>query len=167
MEAALCRKKALALSFAFFSRDHKPLLIADACQKSLKIIEHLYGIWPPDIDLYSINVPVMEGVKDNKVFYTYALQNYWSSGSSFEEIEPAEDDPDPENREMEIRQSGELDNEDLQTSKTLHTHKHFKWAPRYSDITKTIETSPAGNDGWAIKQGYSRFAVSLYIVVID
>lgn len=162
LEAAICRKKAIAISFAFTSREHVPKIIAGACRQSLRLIEHLHSHWAEDVDVYSINVPVVEDIEDRKVLYTYALQNYWTSGSSFEEIE-ATDDESLENREMEIRQRGEVDGGDLQEPKAKQRHRHFKWAPKFSDITQSIEDGPAGNDGWAIMQDYTRFVVFCFL----
>lgn len=156
MEAAVCRKKAIALSFAFYSRDHDPELIAGACRLSVKLVEHLYNHWDEDADLYSCNVPVVADVENHKVLYTHALQNYWTSGSSFQEIEATEDDEDPQSREQEIRESEESQSASAQGKTTRHQHRHFKWAPKFSDIQKSIDESPPGNDGWAIHQGYTR-----------
>lgn len=154
MEAAVCRKKAIAVSFAFYSRHHDPELIAGACRQSVRIIEHLYQNWGSDVDLYSCNVPIVAGVENNKVMYTHALQNYWISGSSFEEIEADEDDQEPDAHEKEIRETGEgaKSNE----KPTRHKHRHFKWAPKFGDIQKSIDASPPGNDGWAIHHGFTR-----------
>lgn len=157
MEAALFHKKAVALSFAFHSREHDPKLIAGACRQSAKIIEHLCDNWVDDVDLYSINVPVVDGVEKRKVLFTDILQNYWSSGTSFKAVEANEDDTNPDNREMEIRQRAEIGGSGPEEPRTKP--KHFKWAPRFSDVTQSIEDSPAGNDGWAIKHDYTRFVV--------
>ena len=159
MEAALFRKKAVALSFAFHSREHDPKLIAGACRQSAKIIEHLCDNWVQDVDLYTINVPVIDGVEERKIFYTNILQNYWPSGTSFEEVEASDYDINPENQEMEIRQKGETggDDDGHGPEEPRTKPKHFKWAPRISDLTLSIDQSPAGNDGWAIKHDYSRF----------
>ena len=165
MEAAVCQKRAIALSFAFWSRDHQPELIAGACKHSIRLIEHLAANWGDGVDLYSINVPVKEGVGREKVMYTHALQNYWTSGSSFEEIE-AEDDADPQEQEKKIRESGEGggasgggSGEDLAKEVPSKQHKWFKWAPKFGDIQKSIDASAPGNDGWAIHQGYTRYVL--------
>ena len=101
------------------------------------------------------NVPVVVDVESHKIMYTHALQNYWTSGSSFEEIEATEDE-DPERREQEIREGGEPETPDPTITTTGHKHRHFKWAPKFGDIQKSIDASPPGNDGWAIHQGYVR-----------
>ena len=156
MEAAVCRKRAIALSFAFYSRDHDPELIAGACRLSIRLLEHLYKHWDEDVDLYSCNVPVIADVENHKVMYTYALQNYWTSGSSFQEVETAEDDEDPLSREQEIRESEDPQSTGTQGKTIRHQHRHFRWAPKFGDIQKSIEESPPGNDGWAIHQGFTR-----------
>ena len=158
MEAAVCRKRAIALSFAFYSRDHDPELIAGACGLSAKLIEHLNKHWDEDVDLYSCNVPVIADVENRKVMYTHALQNYWTSGSSFQEVEATEDDEDPQSQEQEIREGGESQSVVTGGKTTIHQHRHFKWAPKFGDIQKSIDESPPGNDGWAIHQGYTRWA---------
>ena len=108
------------------------------------------------MDLYSVNVPVVEGVEGRKVMVTNALQNYWTSGSSFEEIDAVDDgeSEDPQVREKEIREGGECTSSDANGA--THKHRHFKWAPKFGDIQKAVEASPPGNDGWAINQGCTR-----------
>ena len=158
MEAAVCRRRAIALSYAFYSRDHDPDLIAGASRLSVKLIEHLYSNWGQDVDLYTINVPLIKDVENHKIMYTYALQNYWSSGSSFQEIEPEEDAALPEKQEQEIRHQTKEQTESEGNPKitSRNRHRHFKWAPKFTDIHKSVEESSPGNDGWAIKEGYTR-----------
>ena len=156
MEAAVCGKKAIALSFAFYSRNHDPELIAGASRTAVKVIEHLHRNWGKDADLYSINVPVVADVENHKIMYTHALQNYWTSGSSFDEVPATEEDQDPESHERDIREDGELTVDDSRNQITRHRHRHFKWAPKFGDIQKSIDKAPPGNDGWAIAQGYTR-----------
>ncbi|KAL8697460.1 MAG: hypothetical protein Q9201_007118 [Fulgogasparrea decipioides] len=153
LEAAVCRKRAIALSYAFFSRNHDPDIIAGASRMSVKLIEHLMRDWDDGVDLYSINVPLIEAVEGKKVMYTYALQNYWKSGSSFTEVD-AEDDGDPEEREAEIReQEGQSEGGVNKEKHAQHKHRHFKWTPNFADVYQSVESSETGNDGWAVKEG--------------
>ena len=156
MEAAVCGKRAIALSFAFYSRDHDPKLIAGASRQAVKVIEHLYNNWGSDVDLYSINVPLVVDVESHKIMYTHALQNYWTSGSSFEEVPADEDDQDPETHEQEIRKNEMAGGDQSKNPMKGHRHRNFKWAPKFGDVQKSIDASPPGNDGWAIGQGYTR-----------
>ncbi|KAL8886489.1 MAG: hypothetical protein Q9215_005807 [Flavoplaca cf. flavocitrina] len=155
MEAAVCRKRAIALSYAFFSRDHDPEIIAGASSMSVKLIEHLMSHWDDGVDLYSVNVPLIEGTESKRVMYTYALQNYWASGSSFTEIEAKdEENEDPEEKEVEIReQEGRNEGGENVRKRRGHKHRHFSWTPKFSDVYQSVETSEPGNDGWAVKEG--------------
>ena len=39
-------------------------------------------------------------------------------------------------------------------------HKHFKWQPRFTDVYKSVDDAPIGNDGWAVMEGNTRFVPS-------
>ena len=158
MEAAVFKKRAIALSYAFFNRDHDPKIIAEASDQSVRVIEHLFSNWNSEVDLYTINVPLVEGVSKNKVMYTDTLQNYWRSGSSFEEVDVEEDNVSGAEREKEIRhQTHEQESNPAPSSKTTsHRHKHFRWAPKFADVYKSVEESSPGNDGWTVNQGWTR-----------
>ncbi|KAI4191877.1 MAG: hypothetical protein LQ348_003383 [Seirophora lacunosa] len=168
MEAAVCRTRALALSYAFFSREHDPGIIAAASRTALRLIEHLAAHWDDGVDLYSVNVPLVEGVEGTKVVYTHALQNYWKSGSSFTEVEAEEEEEeDPEEKEMEIREreeaggkgggsNGAAEGKGNGGTTTRHKHRHFKWTPHFADVYQSVESSEPGNDGWAVKEGFVR-----------
>lgn len=119
--------------------------------------------WDDGVDLYSVNVPLIEGIEGKKVMYTYALQNYWASGSSFTEIEADHgEDEDPEAKEMVIReQQGANQGEESSAKKRGHQHRHFTWTPNFSDVYRSVETSEPGNDGWAVKEGLVRYADSI------
>ncbi|KAK7992205.1 hypothetical protein PG988_000999 [Apiospora saccharicola] len=160
LEAAVCRKKAIAVSYAFFSRNHDPDIIEGASAHSVRVIESLYRQWPSDtsVDLYSVNVPLVEGVGKNKTLFTEMLQNYWSLGSScFTEVEGSVGDEDEE--EYRIREGeGHEGVASQKASKEVengngYTHRHFKWSPSFTDVYNSVEQSPPGNDGWAVKEG--------------
>ena len=159
MEATLCHKKAIALSYAFYSRDRDPELIAGASRLSVRLIEHLHANWADDVDLYSINVPLIKDVEYHKIMYTDSLSNRWLSGCPYKAIEPTDDgEADPSTREEEIRHGGTPSSEQQKSrqSHARHMHKHFKWSPAFTDVAKSIEENPPGNDGWALGEGYTR-----------
>ncbi|KAI5800969.1 survival protein sure-like phosphatase/nucleotidase [Pyronema domesticum] len=155
MEAAVCGKRAIALSYAFFNRNHDPEIIKAASTASVRIVEYLSKNWKEGTDLYSVNVPLLEGVDkpETKCLYTHMLQNYWSSGSSFEPVD-AEDELSPEQREAEIREGeGEGDQKQEGERKGLR-HVKFKWDPKFTDVYESVEKSEPGNDGWAVWKGH-------------
>ncbi|KAI9832890.1 MAG: hypothetical protein M1819_003920 [Sarea resinae] len=155
LEAAVCGRRAIALSYAFFSRNHDPEIIAGASRLSVKVIEHLYRNWSAGVDLYNVNVPLVEDVESHKVVFTNMLQNYWSSGSSFQEVEAEDEEENPKEHEKQIREEEINGDETIEHGVSRHQHKHFKWAPKFSDVYQSVEKAPPGNDGWAVKEGYT------------
>ncbi|KAG5983809.1 hypothetical protein E4U55_007041 [Claviceps digitariae] len=154
LEAAVCRRKSIALSFAFFTRQHDPAIIEAACRHSVRVIEALYKQWPTDssADLYSVNVPLVEGVENHKTLWSDMMQNYWQEGSCFEEIEDSAGEPDEE--EERIR-AGEVDGDGAKTegSHDHGKHKHFKWAPRLADVYQSVDLSGPKMDGRIVRDG--------------
>ncbi|KAJ5181964.1 hypothetical protein N7449_012111 [Penicillium cf. viridicatum] len=159
MEGACCGKRSIALSYAFSSRNHDPVIIAEASTHSVKVIEHLCANWADDVHLYSVNVPLEPGVSENKVLYTNMLQNTWT-GSCFQAVDPTAAD-DPDLQEQLLRDGGET--EGKKPDQTVGTsekssygpriqHKHFKWAPSFQDVYRSVEESEPGNDGWTVKE---------------
>ncbi|KAL9083695.1 MAG: hypothetical protein Q9165_008423 [Trypethelium subeluteriae] len=167
LEAAVCGRRAIALSYAFFDRENKPEVIREASRHSVRLVEKLMGeeagrYWEK-AHLYSVNVPLVEGVAGKKVLWTEMLQNWWRSGSCFQEVEvPEEEDEGPVEREEQLRRQEVGEEADAHAEATReekhirHTHKHFRWAPQFKDVHESVEKSAPGNDGWAIRQGYTR-----------
>lgn len=175
MEAAVCGQKSIALSYAFFDRNHDASIISAASVHSVKLIEHLFSHWDSNTHLYSVNVPLVENVGDRKVLYTNTLQNAWTSGSCFTVIDvPAGEDQTADENESTIRKAEEQQGKkelkgqtegaesgrDTPVSQSgqahvRYTHQHFKWAPRFTDVYKSVEESEPGNDGWAVAQGFT------------
>lgn len=160
LEAAVCKKRAVALSYAFFSRNHDSEIIAAASRRGVRVIERLWEEWPKDgsVDLYSVNVPLVEGLEGKKVLYTEMLQNYWGAGSCFTEVDGSvdgEDEDEERIREGEGRVEEEEGGRGGKEMKGVHAHKHFKWSPRFTDVYQSVEEAPPGNDGWAVKEGFT------------
>ena len=161
LEAAVCKRRAIALSYAFFSRNHDPVIIAAASRRSVRVIESLWRQWPDDgsVDLYSVNVPLVEQVENKEALFTAMLQNYWSEGSCFTEVDGSVDG-EAEDEERIREAEGAPQTESDGTGPKPHTHKHFKWSPRFTDVYQSVEKAPPGNDGWAVKEGFTRYVVA-------
>ncbi|KAI2428724.1 putative tubulin--tyrosine ligase pby1 [Ophidiomyces ophidiicola] len=155
MEAAMCGVKAIALSYAFSSRHHDPVIIAEACRLSIRLIEHLYKNWGEDVDLYSINVPLEPGVEHGKILYTPILDNRWKSGSCFEEIDAGSSGEGPDLQEQQLREGEVTQKDGDNSSAPRYRHRHFKWAPKFTDVYRSVDESEPGNDGWAVKMGHT------------
>lgn len=155
MEGAMNGCKAIALSYAFDSREHDPQILYQASKLSTKLIEKFAAEWPDDVHLYSINVPLKEGVLTRKIVYTDMLQNQWT-GSSFEEISEGEGDADPEKEEQKIRDRSDSWSQATGEAKKPVIEKQrirFRWAPKFADVRASVEKAAKG-DGYAVIQGY-------------
>ncbi|KAE8373399.1 survival protein sure-like phosphatase/nucleotidase [Aspergillus bertholletiae] len=160
MEAAVCGKRSIALSYAFSSRDHDPVVIAEATGHSVRLIEYLAKNWADGVDLYSINVPLEPGMSQNKVLYTEMLDNRWTSGSCFRAVDASVPNANPEQQEHNVRHQDQTSGEELSANANGTTtrrpriqHKNFQWVPNFSDVYRSVEESAPGNDGWAVKEG--------------
>jgi broad specificity polyphosphatase/5'/3'-nucleotidase SurE len=164
LEAAVCRHPAIALSYAFFNRNHDTGIIHKATRQSVRVIEALVKQWPKDgsVDLYSVNVPLLEGLEQGKVLFTPMLQNYWGPGSCFTEVDGSVDGEEEEEERIRAREGvdeaeeGAVGGNPRACRLACHTHKHFKWTPRFTDVYKSVDDAPPGNDGWAVKEGHTR-----------
>ncbi|OJJ61066.1 hypothetical protein ASPSYDRAFT_56464 [Aspergillus sydowii CBS 593.65] len=160
MEGAACGKRSIALSYAFSSRNHDPVIIAEASRHSVRVIEHLAKNWDEGVDLYTVNVPLEPGVSESKVMYTEMLDNRWSSGSCFDAVDAEVPVENPDQREQTLRDQeeklGENPNADVTVKSGKRSripHKHFIWAPKFTDVYRSVEQSSPGNDGWTVKEG--------------
>lgn len=161
LEAAACGVKAIALSYAFFSRNHDPDIVAGASRHSVRVVEALVRDWPNDgsVDVYSVNVPLVEGVEGAKTVFAPLLQNYWTKGMSA--FEPVEGEPEGAEEEEEKIRLGEIEgakgsagNGEQKTAG--HEHRHFKWAPQLGDVMKATEEAHPSVDGQVVRAGNTR-----------
>ncbi|KAK4229454.1 tubulin-tyrosine ligase [Podospora fimiseda] len=162
LEGAVCKRRSIALSYAFFSRNHDNEIIKKASRQSVRVIEALWKQWPVEgegVDLYSVNIPLLEGLEEGKVLFAGILQNYWGEGSCFTEVEGSVDggvEEEERIREGEgTPEGGETEGEGGGGCLVPHTHKHFKWSPRFTDVYKSVDEAEPGNDGWAVKEGHT------------
>lgn len=139
LEAAICKRKAIALSYAFVKDKrhiHDPEVIEATSKAAAKLIEQLFLNWDAGVELYNINMPPLQAGQEVRAVYTTVLRRYWNTASIYEELE----------------EDGKSTND-----ASDHDLKPFKWAPKKHDVQKLIDESLPGTDGWALKQGYIRF----------
>ncbi|KAL0938647.1 tubulin-tyrosine ligase PBY1-like protein 1 [Colletotrichum truncatum] len=128
MEAAQCDKRAVALSFG--SKEPQPdEVIQAACVRAVAVIGNLVRDWHPEVEVYSVNVPMLADIEDRPVRITTTAQGRWITGGLFS---PVAADP-----------------EKLAISRTYQ----FRWAPQLADIKRQAEESPEGEDLWASLNG--------------
>ncbi|KLU86605.1 TTL domain-containing protein [Magnaporthiopsis poae ATCC 64411] len=123
------------------------------------------------VDLYSVNIPLVEGVEKSRTLFTGMLQNYWAGGGCFTAVEAAADEDEEEER---IREGADGETQggggSSATTKPAvddaagnedgveyvgRVHKDFKWHPRFTDVFKSVDDAPPGNDGWAVREGHT------------
>ncbi|CAK3863811.1 tubulin--tyrosine ligase PBY1 [Lecanosticta acicola] len=163
LEASVCGHRAIALSFAFFDRNHDPVIIAESCKQAIRVCEYLAKSAPWDpAQLYSVNVPVQKGVMESKVRWTKMLQNQWKKGACFQELPNSAAVDDPATEEAELRRQecragggggGGEEGSGNGTPADPWRPRHFKWAPRFTDVYESVEKNGPGSDGWAVKEG--------------
>lgn len=157
LEACVCGYKAIALSFAFFDRLNDPAIVAQSCRQSVKVVEWLAknGQWDAG-RVFTVNVPVKDGVEKQPTVWTKMLQNEWSSGSCFEEMSGGVSDPEAEEAQLRRQESngGESGGAEGQNDAGEGwKSRHFKWAPKFKDVYESVEKAGPGSDGWAVKEG--------------
>lgn len=159
LEASVCGYRAIALSFAFFDRKNDPEIVAESCKQGVRVCEYLAKSAPWDAaQLYSVNVPVKKGVLNSTVRWTKMLQNQWKQGACFQELPSGATVDDPASEEAELRrqesrEEGDGEDSGAVTPANKWRHRHFKWAPRFTDVYESVEKNGPGSDGWAVKAG--------------
>ena len=148
----MCGYRAIALSFAFFDRTNVPEVVAETCAHAVRVCEALarrggFGVG----GLFSVNVPVKAGVGGRRVVWTRMLQNQWREGGCFREVEAADGVGVEEAR---VRGDAAVDGVEASTStSSASRQRHFKWAPRFTDVYESVEKAGPGSDGWAVQRG--------------
>lgn len=157
LEATQCGYRSIALSFAFTDRENLPDIVAESCGQALKVCEWLAAnaTWG-ESKLYSVNVPVKKGVSQSKVSWTKMLKNTWGKGACFQELprQGAVDDAATEEARLR-RQEGRVEggNGTDTPNDSKWEHRHFKWAPRFTDVHESVKKAGPGYDGWAVMEG--------------
>lgn len=155
LEATQCNYRAIALSFAFTDRSNLPEVVAESCQQGVRVCEWLAAnaTWG-DSRLYSVNVPVKKGVLQSKVNWTKMLRNTWGQGACFQELpqEGAVDDAATEEAKLR-KQEGEKGSASASASGGKWADRHFKWAPRFTDVMESSRKAGPGWDGWTVMEG--------------
>ena len=156
LEGAVSGLRAIAISFAFFTRQESDELVREASVHSMNIVEKICETWQMPRtagnerladgaqdpisqtvpDLYTINVPLVQGVSKNKIKWTWMLDNKWPTGSLYASTK---------HHDTDYHQG---------TDNTAGaTPPSFKWSPSFASIWKIVDESPAGNDGKVIRDG--------------
>ncbi len=115
---------------------HSAEAIATASATSIHLIENLVGEWQDGVEVYRINMSSLSRTSNPEVVWMTASRGSLSSPSIFEQ---------------ELVKDSSLTNCDNLTT--------FKWAPKFTDVKRTLEEGPPGTDSWALKMGYIGFVL--------
>ncbi|KAI0199834.1 survival protein sure-like phosphatase/nucleotidase [Astrocystis sublimbata] len=165
MEAAVCKRRAIALSYAHFKdrqNPKDPAIIEAATRHSVRVVEALAAQWPTDgsVDLYTVNVALLPGLEDRRTIFTPMLQNYWGDGGTcFTEVEGSVGDEAEEEERIRGDEGGPANGAKVEGGEDEENrglvHRHFKWKPRFEDVYRSVTLAPPGNDGWAVNEGHT------------
>lgn len=180
-EGVMCKKKAIALSFAFYDRDFASEKIQCACQMgkdrllctslevatemkrgslASNVIEHLWKLdaWPEE-GLYNINVPVVNELRPvhlttfHKTSYGSLFRPLVDTTSSISTAN--NDDTTGELVEQEVRNQAE----GHESGQTIY---HF--APDFKTMNFPMNAAP-GSDAWALHHRFVSGSWSYYLSI--
>ncbi|KAL2873073.1 putative tubulin--tyrosine ligase pby1 [Colletotrichum sp. CLE4] len=141
LEAAQCGRRAVALSFG--SKDRQPqTTIRAACVRAVALIQELTRDWHPEVEVYSVNVPMVADVGEAPVRVTRTAEGRWVTGGLFVPV-----------LESAAAAVAAVDPEKLAMSASSSRTYQFRWAPQLGDIRRQAEESPEGEDMWASRHG--------------
>ncbi|GJE86092.1 survival protein sure-like phosphatase/nucleotidase [Phanerochaete sordida] len=163
LSSSLSKVRSIAVSYATITRPIPDAWFEPAHQLASGIIRHLWDNWGRDdrgirndeVDLYSINVPMLEsllGPADIPIYWTRMWRN--SYGRLFTEhvvSKPATSPAGPDS--LDSNEQGILPG----TGGANGTCKDlvFKFSPEMGNlINPTADELPVGSDGWAIRNGW-------------
>lgn len=173
LEAAVCGVRAVAVSFAY--ERGRPVtggVVDEACTHAARVVQRLCEGWAvaaqgdgdEDVpELFSVNVPLVEGVSRGVVRWTWMLGNKWRGGSLYKVVGGAGADAGSAGKGAvetatttrdvaEGRAAGHIEEQGAAAEeRQLDNRLAFRWQPTFADIWATIESSGAGNDGLAVK----------------
>ncbi|KAI9268283.1 survival protein sure-like phosphatase/nucleotidase [Phascolomyces articulosus] len=145
LEAVLCKQKALAVSFAIFSRDYGTKEIQCSIEMAADVIKQVYQVnqWPED-GLFSINIPL--SAEKRPVYLTRFHRSH--CGSFFKPLDPTKQ----KQKQKESEGSAELAvREEAEGQESGHLV--FRFAPDFSTFAFATD-APEGTDAWAMHNRY-------------
>jgi 5'/3'-nucleotidase SurE len=159
MSSSLSKIRSIALSYGTMVHPTPETYFEPAHNLGCRIINHLWNNWGEDeyglrdgeVDLYSVNIPLIEqilSVDGLKVCWTRLWRNSYGrlfknvSGSIGHPTIPA--GPDPITAEAHASGPEEAAIGDLL----------FKWSPEMGGlVSPSLDSLPVGSDSWALHQG--------------
>ena len=170
MSASLSKVRSIALSYGIVIHPTPNSYLDCAHNLAGRIINHLWCKWgsddcglrPGEVDLYSVNIPLIEELLAEgslKIHWTTLWRN--SYGSLFEDISGSKKSEDRtimlavSDVTKESRVFTEVPEPKIPKTTEFHPLS-FKWSPDIDHlIYPSDEILPVGSDGWAIYHGWA------------
>jgi tubulin---tyrosine ligase len=154
LSSSLSGIRAIAISYGIVLRPTPKSLDEPAHRLSGRIINYLWNNWGTTDVLYSINIPMIEGLLDEeglKIYWTSIWRNNYGrlfapTSADLEVVEPKE--KTFKGTDADSTSTGHVGAGSSQDENKLV----FKFSPDLGEILKA-ESAPLGSDGWAIAQG--------------
>lgn len=153
MSSSLSKIRSIALSYGTVVHPTPTAYFEPAHNLACRIIQHLWNNWGEDecglrtgeVDLYSVNIPLVEGILSEeglKICWTRMWRN--SYGRLFKNISTVNQDSISSYTTSMPKNEGEEIGDLL-----------FKWSPEMRGLITPIPSMlPFGSDGWAIHNGW-------------
>ena len=136
LEGALCGKRSISVSFG--SKDPQPAaLIHAACRRTVSLIEYLTANWNSAVELYNVNVPMVESVETCQAEFTIPCRSYWKNGRLFSE---------------HLHENGFVEPR-LPYLSHGSSKRQFQWQPNLCDVVEAAKNSQEGEDLFASVNG--------------
>ncbi|PFH54497.1 hypothetical protein AMATHDRAFT_71 [Amanita thiersii Skay4041] len=164
LSASLSKTRSIALSYGTVRHPIPTSYFEPAHALSCRIIQHLWDHWGKDegglrngeVDLYSINIPMIEGLLSEQGL-TICWTSMWrnSYGRLFMNVSHT-----VIKQSMSAAGPDALDNDDGSLPNQLTKHDEsgdllFQFSPDISaTISPALSSLPVGSDGWALQQGW-------------
>ncbi|KAJ8702629.1 hypothetical protein PTI98_001330 [Pleurotus ostreatus] len=165
LSSSLSQIRSIALSYGTVIHPTPSTYFQPAHLLGASIVRHLWENWGEDegglrdneVDLYSVNIPLIEGLlaeEGLKVCWTRMWRN--SYGRLFKEISgDAGRTIDPAGPDSLAARPSDLDNSGNPSSSIPTRSLTFKFKPDMRGLITPDSTSlPVGSDGWAIHNGW-------------
>lgn len=145
LEGALCGKRSISVSFG--SKDPQPAaLIHAACRRTVSLIDYLIANWRPAVELYNVNIPMVECVETCEAEFTIPCRSYWKKGRLFSERPQENGYIEPHSSVLSHSSS----------------KRQFQWQPDLSDVAEAARQSQQGEDLFASANGRISWVLERY-----
>lgn len=147
LEGAGAGVKGIAVSYAFWNKECKEEWVQAATRITVKLAQHLYDHWDPDVDLYTINIPLCQELVEGKCQVLKTTIHQAQHSCLFQPTNARTMD------ERELRSAQSKGESTRVEAGSESGPKTYEFRPRFEDLSQTIDSEEGRlSDTWAIAQ---------------